>query len=161
MALSISLSNPTKRGRPTVDVEALILKIYYDAPKALSNEDLATFLGIHPATLYDLKNKNFEFSEALKHYKRISPIEVLNSFKKLAVGFTAEETEKELRRQKGGVYKMVLTKITTKHYAPNATAGIFYLKNQLSEEFKDKQETVLTPGDGLESVSFSLKRRED
>ena len=44
MALQITVKLPQK-GRPSVDVEALILKIFYEAPKALGDEKLADFLG--------------------------------------------------------------------------------------------------------------------
>lgn len=160
MALKISYK-VNKVGRPSVDVEALMLKIFYEAPKGLTNEKLADFLDIAHSTYFDLKAKNAEFSEAIKHYMRISPIEVLKSFKNIAVGYSFDETEKKLKKdKKTGEYKLTVTKIVTKHIAPNPTAGIFYLKNQMPEEFKDKIETVITPGADMESMTFSLKRRE-
>lgn len=165
MALSIRINDKPfdykGTGRAGLDIEDLVLKIYYNAPKALSNESLAEYLGIATSTLYDLKNKSLEFSEALKHYKRVAPIEVLNSFKKLAVGYSYDETEKKLRKSKvTGRYELQVVKVTTKHITPNPTAGIFYLKNQMPEEFKDKTETVVTPGADMELMTFSLKRRE-
>lgn len=149
----------SKRGRHPVDVDSLRLKIYYEAPKALNNEQLAVFLGIHVATFYDLIKENSYFNEAIKHYRGVSAIEVLDSFKKIAVGYTADEVTKELKREEG-VMKMVTTKIVTKHFKPDAQAGMFYLKNQMPEQFKDKTETVITPGAGIESITFTAKRRE-
>ncbi len=149
----------SKVGRPKLDMEALMLKVYYEAPKALTNEQLAEYLGIAESTFYDTISNYAEFSEAIKHYRRISPIEVLNSFKKLAVGYSVDETTKELKKD-GKKMKMTVTKVVTKHFQPSAQAGMFYLKNQMSEEFKDKTETVITPGAGMESITFTAKRRE-
>jgi len=161
MALKITYHSESKVGRPKTDTEALVLKMYYEAPKALNNEQLAIYLDIATSTLYDLINDNLEFSEAIKHYRRISPIEVLNSFKKLCVGYSVDEVQKELRKDNTtGEYKMIVTKVVTKHFKPDAAASIFYLKNQMSEQFKDKTETVITPGVGMESITFTAKRRE-
>lgn len=159
MALKIKYHN-SKRGRHPVDVEALRLKIYYNAPKGLNNEQLSTFLGIHVATFYYLINENSEFNEAIKHYKGVSAIEILDSFKKIAVGYTADEVVKELKKNEKGELEMVVTKVVTKHFKPDAQAGMFYLKNQMPEQFKDKTETVITPGIGMESIIFTAKRRE-
>lgn len=158
MALKVTHTE-TKMGRPKLDVEALILKVYYEAPKALNNEELAEFLGIHVASIYELIKDNSDFNEAIKHYRRISPIEVLNSFKKLAVGYSVDETTKELKKD-GTTHKMTITKIVTKHFPPNASAGQFYLKNQMPEHFKDKTETVHSVAGDMESITFTAKRRE-
>ncbi|MES2138650.1 MAG: hypothetical protein V4511_03010 [Bacteroidota bacterium] len=161
MALKITYHNKSRGGRPKADTEGLVLKVYYEAPKALNNEQLATYLDIATSTFYDLINDCPEFSEAIKHYRRISPIEVLNSFKKLCVGYSVDEVQKELRKNNNtGEYEMIVTKITTKHFKPDAAASIFYLKNQMPEQFKDKTETVITPGVGMESITFTAKRRE-
>lgn len=158
MALSIEYKESNK-GRPRVDIETLLLKIFYDAPKGLNHEKLATFLDIAMSTFYDLKSNNSDFSEALKHYYRISPIEVLKSLKSIAVGYSADEVTKELKKQ-GNKFEMVTTKIVTKHFQPNAAAAQFYLKNQMSEEFKDKIETEHSVASNMESITFSVKRRE-
>lgn len=158
MALKVTHTE-SNRGRPKLDMEALMLKVYNEAPKGLNNQQLADFLGIHIASFCDLKNEYVEFNEAIKYYTGVSTIEVLQSFKKLAVGYTAQEETRELKKD-GKEFKMMLTKTVTKHFQPSAVAGQFYLKNKMPEVFKDKTETVLTPGAGMESITFKAKRRE-
>jgi hypothetical protein len=158
MALKFEYKESNK-GRPKIDVEALLLKIYYEAPKGLTNEALAEFLGIATSTYCDLKVNNSEFLEATKHYFRVSPIEVLNSLKKLCVGYSADEETKELKKH-GKELKMVTTKVVTKHFQPNATAVTFYLKNQMPEEFKDKVETVHSVAGDMDNITIVIKGRD-
>lgn len=149
---------PSKRGRTPVDVDSLRVKIFYEAPKALNDAELAKFLNISEATYYNLKAKNLDFIEAIKHYRRISPIEVLQSFKKIAVGFTFDEETKELQKNsKTGKYEMVVTKSVKKYIAPSATAGFNYLKNQMPEEFRDRIETEHTFKNSLSNIVFVIE----
>lgn len=157
MALQITYRKKT--GRPKTDIEPLILKIYYDAPKGLEMQQLAKYLGIGSTTFFGLQKEFPKFKEAINHYKRISPVEVLHSFKKIAVGYTFDEITQELREIEEGKYEMVITKIVTKHIAPNVNACIFYLKNQMPEYFSDKTETVISGGTGIDAIIFSAKRR--
>ncbi|MDQ3047654.1 MAG: helix-turn-helix domain-containing protein [Bacteroidota bacterium] len=155
--------NPKKttKGRKKIDVEELILKIYYELPRALNDSQLCSALGVSEAFFYDTKARNPDFLDAIKHYKRVSPIEVLQSFKKVAVGFSYDETTREPQKdKKTGKIKMVATKVVTKYVTPNASAGYNYLKNQMPEEFKDKVETVHSLGAGMEMIEFKAKRRE-
>jgi hypothetical protein len=149
------------KGRPPVDAQELILKLYYEAPKALTVKDLSAFLGICESKFYELNAENAEFMEAVKHYRRISPIEVLNSFKKIAVGYEFDEVTQELKKNaKSKKMEMIVTKVVKKNIAPNATAAFHYLKNQLPEEFKDKVE-IETNFPGMESITFTAKRRDN
>ena len=151
-----------KTGRKPIDVDELRVKIHYDAPKALNDEKLCKFLGISHDTFYKLKKNNPEFSESIKHYKNISPLEVLSSFKKIATGYTFDEVKRELKKnEKTGKYEMIATEIVTKHIVPNATAGIFYLKNKMPNEFKDKIEHDVSLNDNtLEHITFVIKGKE-
>lgn len=151
----------SKTGRKPYDVEELMCKVMYEAPKALKDEDLAKFLGISVAMFYALKAKNMEFLEVIKHYKRVSPIEVLNSFKKIACGFTFDEKTLELKKDsKTGKSKLVVTKVVKKYIAPNAQAGIFYLKNQMQEEFKEKIEVDNKFPNQLDQITFVINGRQ-
>ena len=150
--------SPSKVGRSRVDVDELRVKIFYDAPKGLNDAQLSKFIGISEAKYYALKAGNMEFLEAIKHYRKVSPLEVYSSFKKACIGYTFDEKVQELQKdKKTGEYKMVVTKIITKHVAPNAAAGYNYLKNQMPDEFKDKIEQEHTFKGVLENITFIIE----
>ena len=150
------------KGRKPIDVDELIVKVYYEAPKGLNDKMLSKILGISEAKYYDLKANNLDFLEAIKFYRKISPIEVLKSFKSIAVGYSFDETKKERRKNKEtGEYELITTEVITKHIAPNATAGIFFLKNQMPEEFRDKVEQTHTFQGDLENITFVIKGKNN
>jgi hypothetical protein len=144
------------RGRNGVNEEELVLKLYYDEeiPKGLNNIQLAAYIGIGESTFYEILSRNKDFKEAVSFYRGNSHLEVLKAFKKTACGFQYDEVKRELRKdQKTGEYNLKVTEIVTKQVAPNPTASIFYLKNKMSNHFKDKTETVHSAGNGLENIT--------
>ncbi len=150
-----------KKGRKPIDVDDLLVQIYYTVPKGLNDAQLSAFLGISETSYYEIKATNSDFAEAIKFYRKLTAIEVLKSFKKIAVGYDFDEVKKERRKnQKTGEYEIVTTEVITKHVSPNATAGIFILKNQMSEHFKDKVEQVHSFTGDMENITFIVKARE-
>lgn len=151
------------RGRNGVDEESLVLKLYYDEdiPKGLNNVQLAKYIGIGESTFYEIHSRNEDFKDAVSFYRGVSHLEVLKAFKKTACGFSYDEVKRELRKdQKTGEYNLKVTEIVTKQVAPNPTASIFYLKNKMSNHFKDKMETVHSAGNGLENITFIIKGKD-
>lgn len=147
-------------GRPAYDVDELRIKIHYKAPKGLNDRDLCKFLGISEATYYQLKANNSDFSETIKFYRDLSTLDVLKSFKNIACGYSYDEVKKELRKNAEGKYELKVTEVITKHVTPNATAGIFYLKNRDPEHFKDKIETTLNLDGVMDHVTFMIKGKD-
>lgn len=151
------------RGRNGVNEEELVLKLYYDddLPKGLNDLQLCAAIGISKTFFYECLQRNEDFKDAVSFYRGISHIEVLKAFKKTACGYSFDEVKRELRKdQKTGEYNLKVTEIVTKHIAPNAAAGQFYLKNKMGNHFKDKMETVHSAGNGLENITFIIKGRE-
>lgn len=153
----------SKRGCKPTDVQELILKLYFNnPPKGMNAKQLYDWLDISHDTYYKILKSNDEFSEAVKDYTGQSHLAVLKSFKNLACGFTYDETEKELRKDKNtGEYKLTTTKVITKHVPPNPTAGIFYLKNKMPDHFKDKIEQQHSFAGDLENITFIIKGKGD
>lgn len=153
-----STSVKSKGGRPGHDVDDLMVRIMYEAPKALSDAELCKFLAIGESTFYDIKSKNPEFQEVLKEYKRISPLHVLSALRKVCVGFEYDETVRELERdKKTGKKRLVVKKVTRKFVTPNAAAIQFYLKNTMPERFKDKIEAEHSFSGLMENITFVIK----
>ena len=104
------------------------------ARDGLTNEQIASNIGIAESTLYKWKNEQVEISEALKRGKEVADYEVENALFKRATGFRYVEVTKE---------NGVVVKEVTKEVAPDTTAAIFWLKNRKPHEWRDKQELNL------------------
>lgn len=104
------------------------------ARDGLTNEQIASNMGVAESTLYKWKNEQVEISEALKRGKEVADYEVENALFKRATGFRYVEVTKE---------NGVVVKEVTKEVAPDTTAAIFWLKNRKPSEWRDKQELNL------------------
>lgn len=97
----------------------------------LSDEQIASNLNINRCSLYEYKKKYPEFAEVLRRGKDEADMAVVNSLYRSATGFTYyEETTNTI----GDVV------VIQKYAKPNTTAIIFWLKNRMGEQWKDKQE---------------------
>lgn len=117
-----------------------LLKLEAWARDGLTDEQIASNVGIVPATLYVWKNKYPEISEALKRGKEVIDIQVENALLKRAKGYTySEVTRERVFDENTGKFKLEITKSVTKEALPDTTAQIFWLKNRKPAEWRDKQ----------------------
>lgn len=128
-------NTPTKLGRPTL----------YDAEKhcelatnycllGCTDEQLADFFDVHVDTIYEWKKVHPEFSEAIKKGKEQADAMVAQSLFHRALGYS--HPEDDIRTCDNNI---VITP-TIKHYPPDTTAAIFWLKNRRKENWRDKTE---------------------
>ena len=108
------------------------------AKDGLTDEQIATNIGVTTTTLYDWKKKYADFSDALKKGKETSDYEVENALFKSATGYEYEE-RKEVQEVVDGVMRKRV-EITRKQVPPNATSAIFWLKNRKPDKWRNKQE---------------------
>lgn len=152
---------PNIAGRKPFDEEDMMLKIMYDIPKGLLEKDIAKALGMSHSTYFDKKNKSAKLREVIEHYRGLSAIDVLSSFKKIATGFKFDEETRELKKNKdSGKYELVVTKVVSKYIAPNAAAGQFYLKNMMPNYFQDKIENTHNFTGALDNLMLVIKGRD-
>jgi hypothetical protein len=113
------------------------------ARDGLSDEQIATNLGIHVSTLYRWDTRHSEFREARKKGKEWVDREVENALLKSAMGYAYTE---EVVTNKGDVVTV------ERQQAPSVTAQIFWLKNRKPDQFSDHhvQEHRTPPGRPLE-----------
>ncbi len=102
------------------------------ARNGLIDKQIADKIGISATTLYNWKRKYPQIDEALANGKDIADAKVENALFKSALGYTYEETKKEVVH--GGPAK--ITK-TTKTVHPNVAAIIFWLKNRKPEVWRE------------------------
>lgn len=122
------------------------------ARDGLSNEQIASNMGVAQSTLYEWQKKHLEISEALKTGKAISDIEVENALFKRATGFSFYEvTQEAVLDKKGkpqfdhdGNQLLVTTKRVKKYQAPDTGAAAFWLKNRKPETWQEKQSVAVS-----------------
>lgn len=101
------------------------------ARDGLTDEQIASKMGICAATLYNWKSKHLEILEALKKGKEVVDLQVENALLKRALGYHYDEVTME---------NGIETKRVTKEVIPDTTAQIFWLKNRRPDKWRDKQD---------------------
>lgn len=137
-----------------------LLKVEGWARDGLTDEQIATNIGIRAGTLYDWKNRFSDFSEALKKGKEVVDRQVENALLKRALGYAYEETTREpVLNPDTGKVELTITKTVTKQVVPDTTAQIFWLKNRKPEVWRDKRE--ITTDDNDQVLAFIEAMRND
>lgn len=102
---------------------------------------LADFFGVSEQTIYTWKKQHPEFLEAIKEGKERADAEIAFSLFHRAKGYSHPEDK---IFQSGGEEGKPLIVPTIKHYPPDTTAAIFWLKNRRSEDWRDRKELEVT-----------------
>ena len=137
-----------KQGRPTK------YKPEYDEQAAklcqlgATDKQLAGFFKVSESTLNLWKLEHPSFSESLKLGKSVPDENVKRSLYDRAMGYTCLETKLNV------VNGEIVETVVEKHYPPDPTSMIFYLKNRCRDEFTDKVES--SSGDDIASALKAL-----
>lgn len=115
------------------------------ALSGLTDEQIASNMGIGRSTLYEWKAKHEVITNALKKGKEVVDIQVENALLKSALGYDYTEVTEERIDDTG---EMVVAKKVTKHILPNTTAQIFWLKNRKPAEWRDRKDLEHSGKDG-------------
>lgn len=108
-----------------------------------TDKDMAEAFEVTEQTLNNWKQAHPEFFESIKKGKAIADAEVASKLFHRATGY--EHPEDDIKSVNG---EIVITP-TVKHYPPDTTAAIFWLKNRRPDLWRDKIESALTgPGGG-------------
>ncbi len=104
------------------------------AGKGYTDQELADFYGVNIATITNWKKQFPLFFASLKTGKKIADSRVEASLYQRAIGYSAPDVH--ITNFKG---KITVTPII-KHYPPDPTSCIFWLKNRKPDEWADRQE---------------------
>lgn len=131
------------------------------ARDGLTDEQLATKMGISRSTLADWKIKYPDISDALKRGKEVVDIEVENALLKRAKGYEYLEEKVEIEELPGGVIKSRKVVQTIKQVAPDVGAAAFWLKNRHPDVWRDRPAGTDDSASGqLENLLEGLKADE-
>lgn len=97
------------------------------------DKEIADFFGVSVATLNTWKTAHPEFLESLKAGKQIADANVAQSLYNRALGYTTKETK--IASFEG---RITDTLDVDKHYPPDPTSAIFWLKNRQPALWRDK-----------------------
>ena len=128
--------NPKKNkgGRPTKFDEAdktLMEKLYKNG---LTDSQVADCIGVTEQTINNWKIAHPKFFESLKDWKAEADKNVAKSLYHRACGYT--HPEEKIFCHEG----QIIRADTLKHYPPDATSMIFWLKNRDRENWRDRQD---------------------
>lgn len=129
-----------------------LVRIQGWARDGLSDEQVASNMGISRSTLNAWKKKFPDISDTLKKGKDVADREVENALFKRAVGYEFDEVTEELMDSG----ELRVTKKVRKQVAPDTGAAAFWLKNRKPEVWRDKQEVEHTGKDG-EPMTFKIE----
>jgi transcriptional regulator with XRE-family HTH domain len=113
------------------------------ARDGLTDEQIASNMGISKSTLYEWKKKYSELSDSLKKGKEVIDRMVENALLKSALGYDYLED---------GMTKDGTVVPLQKVAHPNTTALIFWLKNRKPAQWRDKQELFHEGSIGVQIV---------
>lgn len=102
------------------------------AKKGWTDAEMAAFYEVTEQTWNNWKKKDPEFFESLKDWKAEADHEVERSLYERATGYSHPDSH--ISNYQG---EITVTAIT-KHYPPDSTAAIFWLKNRKPGEWRDK-----------------------
>lgn len=123
-----------------------LLQLESWARDGLTDEQIASNMGITRKTLAEWKTKYSDICDTLKRGKAVVDIQVENALLKRALGYSYDEVTRErvldYDPSTGQVVgsHMEITKTVKKEVQGDTTAQIFWLKNRRPEQWRDKRD---------------------
>lgn len=104
-----------------------------------TDKRLGEFFGVTEQTINNWKRDHSTFFESLKRGKLVADSEIAEALFHRAKGYSHPEVK--IATSEGQITDI---KEFTKHYPPDTTAAIIWLKNRQPEHWRDKQEVETT-----------------
>lgn len=125
-------------GRPTKYKEEYNEQVYKLCLLGAIDDELADFFDVDVSTINNWKIDYPEFFESIKRGKSLADANVASKLYHRATGY--EHPDVDIKMYEGDIIETPLIK----HYPPDTTAAIFWLKNRNPAKWRDKQEVVNT-----------------
>jgi len=127
-----------KQGQPTKfnkDIERMVMVL---AAEGMTDGKMSEIIGVTEQTFNNWKKQQPVFFESLKVVKKTADEKVERSLYERARGYSHKEDKIFCNNGK------IVTQETTKHYPPDPTSMIFWLKNRQPDKWADRTETTFT-----------------
>lgn len=121
-------------GRPTKYKAEYVKTAKALARLGATNQEMAEAFGVSLSTFNLWKVQHQAFSDAIKTGKDVADERVVDALYNRAMGFSHPDTD--IRVVDGAIVETPMVK----HYPPDTTAAIFWLKNRRPDEWRDRQE---------------------
>lgn len=135
-------------GRPTKYKEEYSEQVFKLCLLGSTDKDLADFFNVDVATVNRWKKDHPEFCESLKAGKEEADAKVAESLYNRALGYSHPDTK--FATHEGQITDR---EEYTKHYPPDPTSAIFWLKNRQKVNWRDKQDVEHSGKIELESLT--------
>lgn len=149
--LPVRTKPTTKIGRPSSFHSYMIEQVYKLALLGATDPQLADFFDVTRATINNWKNDYPEFLDALKRGKGEADAKVAEALYHRALGYSCPDLKVTVHKSKdgkGGFKTEIIETPYVKHYPPDTTACIFWLKNRQRQDWRDVQGREHTGKDG-------------
>lgn len=114
-----------------------------------TDAELAEFFEVSESTINNWKHEHPEFLESIKKGKAVADGDVVDRLYQRAMGYVAPDLDIRV------IENNIVETPFLKHYPPDTTAAIFWLKNRQPKVWRDKQEVEQTGEMGL---TVNIKR---
>lgn len=128
---------PAPVGRPSKFREEFVTQAFKLCLLGARDKDIADFFEVDESTINNWKKDYPGFFESLKRGKGEADSDVAQKLFHRALGYEHREDKVFLHQGKPVIVPMV------RHYAPDTTAAIFWLKNRQPHLWRDKQEVEM------------------
>ena len=141
-------------GRPSKFDGVDLVKVRKLAVAGWTDAQMADFFGVTEQTWNNWKTAHPEFFESIKDWRLEADNRVERSLYERATGYTCPETK--TASHEGKITDQVTVE---KHYPPETTAAIFWLKNRQPDKWRDKKEVaVVDVGGELDKARERVKK---
>ena len=145
-----------KMGRPTKYDQQFSEQVFLLCKLGATDKELADFFNICEATLNNWKINHPEFLESLKEGKDFADRNVQKKLFERATGYSHSETK--IITHAGKVTEVIEFE---RHYPPDTTACIFWLKNRKPKQWREKFHQELSGVIGFDQLEQGRKRAHE